>query len=70
MCSPEDGVFSIPKHVGTLVKFYTFYFHFVYELVRKYVLSPWRFLVTLDGPEFDNLGGGDNSMEVLVGVSS
>jgi hypothetical protein len=29
------------------------------ELVRT---SPWRLLVTLDGPEFDNSGGGDNSM--------
>jgi hypothetical protein len=29
------------------------------ELVRT---SPWRLLVTLDGPEFDNFGRGDNSM--------
>ena len=33
-------------------------------------ISPLRFLVTLDGPEFDHLGGGDNFMRILVGMSS
>ena len=28
-CSPEDGVFSTPKHVGTLVEF-SIHFNFVY----------------------------------------
>jgi hypothetical protein len=35
------------------------------ELTRT---SPWRLLVTLDGPEFDNFGGGKNSRRHLVGV--
>jgi len=35
------------------------------ELVRT---SPWRLLITLDGPEFYNYGGGDNSMRILVAV--
>jgi hypothetical protein len=37
------------------------------ELVKT---SPQRLLVTLEGPEFDNVGGGDSSMRVLIGVSS
>jgi hypothetical protein len=37
------------------------------ELLRT---SPWRLLFTLDGSDFDNCGGGDNYMEVLVGVPS
>jgi hypothetical protein len=47
--------------------FFHSFFWMIGELVRT---SPWRLLITLDGPEFDNFGGGENSMEVLVGVSS
>jgi hypothetical protein len=38
VCSPEDAVLSISKHVEKLVKLRTYYFNFVYELVKKYVL--------------------------------
>jgi hypothetical protein len=37
------------------------------ELVRT---SPWRLLFTLDDPQFHNFGGGENSMDILIGVSS
>jgi hypothetical protein len=37
------------------------------ELVRT---SPLRLLVTFDGSEFDNFGGRDNSMKLLVSLSS
>jgi hypothetical protein len=33
------------------------------ELVRT---SPWRLLVTLYGPEFDNFGGGNSPMKVWL----
>ena len=33
------------------------------ELVRT---SPGRLLITLDSPEFDNYGAGDNPMRILV----
>jgi hypothetical protein len=43
---------------------FSFFFWMIGELVRT---SPWKRLVTLDGPEFDIFGGGDKSMRLLVG---
>jgi hypothetical protein len=37
------------------------------ELMRT---SPSKLLATLDGSGFDNFGGGDIFMKILVGLSS
>jgi hypothetical protein len=44
---------------------FCFFSWMIGELVRT---SPWRLLVTLDGPEFDNFFGEDNFMRILVGM--
>jgi hypothetical protein len=46
---------------------YLFCFFVIGELTRT---APWRVLVSLDGREFGNFGGGDCSKDVFVGLFS